>query len=152
MTFDLNKSILEVDEQVKAGLVDTETLFKTLEFYCHLAGAEANENPQRYESLIKQLEILSVVTPYLDKDYWEKKSNLKKTFDEQKSKLEKQNPTKSKLQNRFQNKLLEIQTKINEIYVQYLWEWHTLLLTKTKAKYQQQYRTHVIGGKNEPKK
>lgn len=132
--------IIDPEEGIRTQKVNTEFYLGRLSYKAAEAGVYAHMNPQVYKNAVLQIEIYISGSRQLDEDYWERKKKLTESFDKKKLEIMKNfNPNikKSKLNP-------QVQKQLTEAEIEYINEWHRLIMMCSAKLYYTFWQTDVI--------
>ena len=120
----MEKSKPSIGTHKRSQRVDTEDLFKNIQWDCMKQSLYKYENLDPYRSCIEQMEILAEGSGLLNKDYWTKKKEIRQTIDKEAQTLSadfKPGLIKSK-------KNVQIKKQLQEQEIVFCLKWHRLLM------------------------
>jgi len=120
----MEKSKPSIGTHKRSQRVDTEDLFKNIQWDCMKQSLYKYENLDPYRSCIEQMEILAEGSGLLNKDYWTKKKEIRQTIDKESQTLStdfKPGLIKSK-------KNVQIKKQLQEQEIVFCLKWHRLLM------------------------
>ena len=120
----MEKSKPSIGTHKRSQRVDTEDLFKNIQWDCMKQSLYKYENLDPYRSCIEQMEILAEGSGLLNKDYWAKKKEIRETIDKEGERLSadfRAGLVKSK-------KNVQIKKQLQEQEIVFCLRWHRLLM------------------------
>lgn len=120
----MEKSQPSIGSHKRSQRVDTEDLFKNIQWDAMKQGMYKYQNLDPYRNCIEQMEILAEGSGLLSKDYWEKKKELRQEINNKADTISKDfrpGLHKSKRND-------EIKKQLEEFEIAFCLQWHRLLM------------------------
>jgi hypothetical protein len=135
--------LMDPNEGRKLERVDTERLFQLLEWECIKAGINKYSNLDGYRNAIEQMEILGIGSALLDPEYYKDKENLVKKYKKKEEEVAKKLLPKAKRSAMNDS----INKDLANFEVEYVTDWHRLLMKRLAKLFYTHYVIETIGGK-----
>ena len=120
----MEKSQPTIGSHKRSQRVDTEDLFKNIQWDAMKQGMYKYQNLDPYRNCIEQMEILAEGSGLLGKDYWEKKKELRQEINNKSDTISKD--FRPGLHKSKRNE--EIKKQLEEFEIAFCLQWHRLLM------------------------